>query len=63
MRPRVQEASRESDAVAQPMSLKPIGIVRSALRDRTNAANQAFEGAPEAVLEIEPEFAPALHRR
>jgi tRNA-Thr(GGU) m(6)t(6)A37 methyltransferase TsaA len=44
------------------MLLKSIGIVRSALRDRGDAPNQAFEGAPAAVLEIEPEFAPALHR-
>lgn len=44
------------------MLLKPIGVVRSALRDRTDAPNQAFEGAPEAVLEINPDFAPALHR-
>ena len=44
------------------MFLNPIGIVRSGLRARADAPNQAFEGAPEAVLEIKPEFAPALHR-
>jgi tRNA-Thr(GGU) m(6)t(6)A37 methyltransferase TsaA len=48
--------------MAPAMSLKPIGVVRSALSDRADAPNQAFEGAPEAVLEINPEFAPALHR-
>ena len=39
----------------------PIGVVRSTLRTRADAPNQAFEGAPEAVLEIEPAFADALH--
>jgi tRNA-Thr(GGU) m(6)t(6)A37 methyltransferase TsaA len=43
-------------------SIRPIGIVRSSLRSIRDAPNQAFEGAPEAFLEIDPEFAPALHR-
>ena len=42
--------------------IEPIGVVRSALRNRRDAPNQAFEGAPEAVLEIAPALAPALHR-
>src|SRR5207247_1034012 len=43
-------------------SVRPIGTVRSSLRSIRDAPNQAFEGAPEALLEIEPVFAPALHR-
>ena len=46
----------------EPYVLQPIGVVRSVLRDVADAPNQAFEGAPEAVLEIEPAFAAALHR-
>jgi tRNA-Thr(GGU) m(6)t(6)A37 methyltransferase TsaA len=42
--------------------ITPIGVVRSPLHERREAPNQAFEGAPEAILEINPEFAPALHR-
>jgi tRNA-Thr(GGU) m(6)t(6)A37 methyltransferase TsaA len=42
--------------------IAPIGVVRSTLRERQDAPNQAFEGAPEAILDIKPEFAPALHR-
>jgi tRNA-Thr(GGU) m(6)t(6)A37 methyltransferase TsaA len=42
--------------------ITPIGVVRSPLQDRRDAPNQAFEGAPAAILEIKPEFAPALHR-
>lgn len=42
--------------------ITPIGVVRSILHDRRDAPCQAFEGAPGAILEIEPDFAPALHR-
>jgi tRNA-Thr(GGU) m(6)t(6)A37 methyltransferase TsaA len=42
--------------------VRPIGVVRSSLRAIADAPNQAFEGAPEALLEIDPEFADALHR-
>jgi tRNA-Thr(GGU) m(6)t(6)A37 methyltransferase TsaA len=43
-------------------SFRQIGIVRSSLREVRDAPNQAFEGAPEALLEIDAAFAPALHR-
>jgi tRNA-Thr(GGU) m(6)t(6)A37 methyltransferase TsaA len=45
-----------------PFQVHQIGIVRSKLRAKADAPNQAFEGAPEAVLEIEPAYAAALHR-
>jgi tRNA-Thr(GGU) m(6)t(6)A37 methyltransferase TsaA len=44
-----------------PYLIRPIGVVHSALRERRDAPRQASEGAPEAVLEIDPEFADALH--
>ena len=40
----------------------PIGVVRSTLRAVVDAPNQAFEGGPEALLEIDLAFADALHR-
>jgi tRNA-Thr(GGU) m(6)t(6)A37 methyltransferase TsaA len=43
-------------------TIEPIGVVRSALRDRREAPRQAFAGAPEAVLELSADLAPALHR-
>lgn len=43
-------------------ALHPIGVVRSTLRSPEDAPNQAFEGAPEALLELDPAFAEALHR-
>ena len=42
--------------------LRPIGVVRSSLRELSDAPRQASEGAPEALLEIDPRFAEALHR-
>ena len=49
-------------AVAMRIDVTPIGVVRSSLRDRRTAPRQAFVGAPEATLEIDPVFAPALAR-
>ena len=40
--------------------LKPIGLIRSALKRRKNAPRQGAEGAPDAWLEINPRFAGAL---
>jgi tRNA-Thr(GGU) m(6)t(6)A37 methyltransferase TsaA len=48
--------------MVMPIDMTPIGLVRSSLRDRRDAPRQAFEGAPEATLEIDPAFATALHR-
>ena len=42
-------------------TVQRIGFVRSPLRNRSDAPSQAREGAPEAVLELDPEFAPAVH--
>ena len=44
------------------IALRPIGVVRSTLDSPADAPNQAFEGAPAAVLEIDPSFVDALHR-
>jgi tRNA-Thr(GGU) m(6)t(6)A37 methyltransferase TsaA len=42
--------------------LRPIGIIRSTLKERKNAPRQASEGAPDAWLEINPAVARGLHR-
>jgi len=42
--------------------VRSIGVVRSALGTPEAAPNQAFEGAPEALLELDPELGDALHR-
>ena len=40
--------------------LRPIGVVRSGLTDRIGAPRQGYEGAPDASIEIAPEFTRAL---
>jgi tRNA-Thr(GGU) m(6)t(6)A37 methyltransferase TsaA len=42
------------------LEVRPIGRVHSTLRDRTIAPKQGYEGAPDAKLEIFPEFARGL---
>jgi tRNA-Thr(GGU) m(6)t(6)A37 methyltransferase TsaA len=36
--------------------LRRIGIVRSTLTDRKGAPRQGYEGAPDASIEVDPEF-------
>ena len=40
--------------------LRSVGVVRSALSDRKGAPRQGYEGAPDASIEIHPEFQPGL---
>jgi tRNA-Thr(GGU) m(6)t(6)A37 methyltransferase TsaA len=49
-------------AEGAPYVVHPIGVVRSELRAPADAPNQAFEGAPEATLDIDPAVADGLHR-
>jgi tRNA-Thr(GGU) m(6)t(6)A37 methyltransferase TsaA len=56
-----ESAACETRAVTEYV-LRPIGVVRSTLRSPAEAPNQAYEGAPEALLELDPAFAEALHR-
>jgi tRNA-Thr(GGU) m(6)t(6)A37 methyltransferase TsaA len=43
-----------------PLELRPIGRVASSLTDPAAAPKQGDEGAPEAVLEIAPEYSAGL---
>jgi len=40
--------------------LRPVGRIRSPLTDRKGAPRQGDEGAPDAWIDVEPEFLPAL---
>ena len=40
--------------------LRPVGVVRSSLENRTDAPRQGDEGAPNATIFLEPSFADAL---
>ena len=41
-------------------TLEPVGFIRSSVKGREDAPRQGPEGAPDAWLEIEPQFAEAL---
>ena len=41
-------------------TLEPIGFIRSTVKGREDAPRQGPEGAPDAWLEIEPQFSEAL---
>lgn len=42
--------------------LKPVGVIRSALKVRKNAPRQGAEGAPDAWLDVHPWAVEGLHR-
>ena len=41
-------------------ALEPVGFIRSTVKGRADAPRQGSEGAPDAWLEIEPQFVDAL---
>jgi tRNA-Thr(GGU) m(6)t(6)A37 methyltransferase TsaA len=41
--------------------LRPIGVIRSEIKERSKAPKQGFEGAPDAWLEVYPWAAEGLH--
>jgi tRNA-Thr(GGU) m(6)t(6)A37 methyltransferase TsaA len=43
-----------------PFTVEPVGVIRSDLKDLNLAPRQGDEGAPDAWLEIDAAFAPAL---
>jgi tRNA-Thr(GGU) m(6)t(6)A37 methyltransferase TsaA len=47
-------------AEAENYSVKPVGVVRSPLKERGGAPRQGYEGAPDAWIEIEPAVAEAM---
>jgi tRNA-Thr(GGU) m(6)t(6)A37 methyltransferase TsaA len=40
--------------------VEPVGFIRSTVKSRADAPRQGSEGAPDAWLEVEPQFAEAL---
>ena len=49
------------DAADERFVLRTVGYVRSTLRSMDDAPRQGEEGAPDAWLEVKPEFHRALH--
>ena len=53
---------KRAATTSKRFTLRPIGYVRSTLKERKGAPRQGSEGAPDAWLEIEPWARPALFR-
>src|SRR5262245_40330654 len=54
--------SKRTARASAPFMLRPIGFIRSALKERRNAPMQGYEGAPDAWLEVEPWASKGLFR-
>ncbi len=54
------ERRRSSIAGSRAAQLKPIGVIRSVLKERSKAPKQGSEGAPDAWLEVHSFAAEAL---
>ena len=46
----------------EQLTLRVVGFIRSTLRSTEDAPRQGREGAPDAWLDVKPEFGRALHR-
>ena len=55
-------ARRVGAKVSKRFTLRPVGYIRSTLRERKGAPRQGSEGAPDAWLEVEPWAKSALFR-
>ena len=56
-----RKTSRQKDAtVGSAARFRPVGVIRSTLKSRSEAPKQATEGAPDAWLEVKPFAAEAL---
>ena len=50
----------DSTSTMNPITITPVGVVRSSLTDRTGAPRQPDEGAPAATIQFEPDVRDAL---
>jgi tRNA-Thr(GGU) m(6)t(6)A37 methyltransferase TsaA len=55
-----KSGSRKRTSESRPRELRPIGVLRSRINERSKAPKQGSEGAPDAWLEVRPSVAQAL---
>ena len=53
-------SARRKRATSVGARLRPVGVIRSAIKARGEAPRQGYEGAPDAWLEVNPRSAEAL---
>ena len=51
---------RTREQGSKPLQLRPIGVIRSSIKKRSEAPKQGSEGAPDAWLEVSPLVAQGL---
>ena len=51
---------RTREQGSKPLQLRPIGVIRSSIKKRSEAPKQGSEGAPDAWLELSPLVAQGL---
>jgi len=51
-----------SPSASPAYSLQPIGVVHSNLTERKGAPRQGYEGAPDACVEVHPDYVRGLWR-
>lgn len=52
--------ARRAEQDGKRSELRPIGLIRSSIRERSEAPKQGSEGAPDAWLEVNPQVAQGL---
>lgn len=52
--------ARRAEGDGKRAELRPIGLIRSSIRERSEAPKQGSEGAPDAWLEVNPQVAEGL---
>jgi tRNA-Thr(GGU) m(6)t(6)A37 methyltransferase TsaA len=57
----VPRHTEEMNISPPDFTIRPIGVVRSSLKDRASAPMQGYEGAPDAWIDIRAEFVKGLH--
>src|SRR5579864_6628221 len=55
-----KQARTTSSAEHNRLQLKPIGVIRSVLKERSKAPKQGSEGAPDAWIEVRPSVTQAM---
>ena len=55
-----KRARTTSSAGHTRLRLKPIGVIRSVLKDRSKAPKQGLEGAPDAWIDVRPSVTQAM---
>ena len=55
-----KQARSTSSAGSNRLQLKPIGVIRSVLKERSKAPKQGSEGAPDAWIEVRPSVTQAM---